>query len=107
VPLGRSFTLLAALFHVRFDHPYNGFIIGVRDTFVTAGLVEALRSGTIVGAALDVYEEEPYDGPLTDLPAEQILLTPHVASNTAEARQQMEAETVANLIKGLQACNAI
>lgn len=70
----------------------------------TAALIEALTSGTIAGAALDVYEEEPYDGPVMDLPADRTLLTPHVASNTRETRVQMEQETVNNLMQGLQHC---
>jgi phosphoglycerate dehydrogenase-like enzyme len=44
-----------------------------------ADLVEALREGTIGGAALDVFEHEPLDAtnPLWDLP--NVLVTPHVS----------------------------
>lgn len=43
-------------------------------------LVDALRAGTIAGAALDVFETEPLpeDSPLWDL--DSVLLTPHVAA---------------------------
>lgn len=60
-------------------------------------LYEALRSGTIAGAGLDVAVNEPLTGPLLDLP--QVILTPHVASNTYETRAQMELEAVNNLIE--------
>lgn len=51
----------------------------------TAALVDALRAGTIAGAALDVTEPEPLpdDHPLWDLPG--ALVTPHVANTWAMA----------------------
>lgn len=57
-------------------------------------LVEALKNKTIAGAGLDVFENEPElaDG-LTDL--ENVVLTPHIASATTRARNEM-AEIVAN-----------
>ena len=60
-----------------------------------------LNTGEIGGAALDVYEKEPYEGPLMALPAEKVLLTPHVASSAKETRIQMEEETIENLLRGL------
>ena len=64
-------------------------------------LLEALKSGKIAGAALDVFEQEPYKGPLTELP-DKTLLTAHVASSAKEARLKMEQETIDNLLKGLK-----
>jgi glyoxylate reductase len=53
-----------------------------------AALVAALERGDIVGAALDVYEHEPDVHPgLRRL--ENVVLTPHIASATAEAREAM------------------
>ncbi len=53
-----------------------------------AALVEALKSGTIGGAALDVFENEPSLAPgLAELP--NVVLTPHTASATYEARGAM------------------
>ncbi|MDG6251208.1 phosphoglycerate dehydrogenase [Methanocalculus sp.] len=60
-------------------------------------LYEALIIGTIAGAGLDVAVNEPLTGPLLDLP--QVIVTPHVASNTYETRAQMELEAVNNLIE--------
>lgn len=59
-------------------------------------LAEALKSGKIAGAALDVYPEEPYKGPLCD--CEQVVLTPHEATLTIETRVAMEDHAVENLV---------
>lgn len=60
-------------------------------------LFEALNSGKVAGAGLDVVVKEPYRGPLLSFP--QVIITPHVASNTIESRIAMEHEAVENLIK--------
>jgi glyoxylate reductase len=53
-----------------------------------AALVRALRDGTIAGAALDVFEDEPAVHPgLLEL--ENVVLTPHIGSATSEAREAM------------------
>ncbi len=60
-------------------------------------LVEALRSGEIKGAALDVYEEEPKMAPgLAELP--NTVLTPHTASATEETRAAMSELAAKNII---------
>ena len=59
-------------------------------------LVEALRSGTIAGAALDVFEDEPHVP--ADLHAmDNVITTPHIASGTHETRGAMGALMLANL----------
>ena len=63
-------------------------------------LYDALNSGHLSGAALDVFESEPYKGPLTSLP--NVILTPHIGSYASEARVRMETEAVDNLIEGLE-----
>jgi len=65
-------------------------------------LLDALRSGQLSGAGLDVFATEPYSGPLSDLP--QVILTPHLSSSAVESRRAMESEAADNLYLGL--CNA-
>ncbi len=59
-------------------------------------LIHALDNGIVSSAGLDVASVEPYKGPLLDYP--QVVITPHVASNTVESRQQMEIEAVENML---------
>jgi D-3-phosphoglycerate dehydrogenase len=62
-------------------------------------LSEALHSGHLSAAALDVFEQEPYQGPLTT--CNNIILTSHIGSLAREARQRMEIEAAENLLQGL------
>ncbi|MEX1357754.1 MAG: phosphoglycerate dehydrogenase [Gaiellaceae bacterium] len=71
-------------------------------------LVEALRSGKVAGAALDVFSEEPYSGPLLEL--ENVVVTPHLAASTAEAQDRaglIVAEQVAAALEGGLVTNAV
>lgn len=62
-----------------------------------AALVAALQAGTIAGAGLDVYENEPQLSPgLTALG--NVVLTPHMASATKEARRAMSQIAADNII---------
>ncbi|MDO8655093.1 MAG: D-glycerate dehydrogenase [bacterium] len=63
-------------------------------------LVKALQEKRIAGAALDVFEEEPNLSPgLVDL--ENVVLTPHVASASREARSKMAELAAQNIIAAL------
>jgi D-3-phosphoglycerate dehydrogenase len=65
-----------------------------------AALCEALLDGRLAHACLDVFQQEPYDGPLCTL--DNVTLTAHVGSYAWESRQLMEDAAVANLLKGLR-----
>ncbi|MCZ6508479.1 MAG: phosphoglycerate dehydrogenase [Acidobacteria bacterium] len=67
-------------------------------------LAEALRDKRLAGAYLDVFEEEPYSGVLTEF--DNVLLTPHIGSYAVEGRIAMEIEATENLIHGLAQASA-
>jgi D-3-phosphoglycerate dehydrogenase len=71
-------------------------------------LIEALESGKVAGAAVDVFPEEPYDGPL--LTAPNVVVTPHLAASTGEAQDRagaIVAEQVAAALQGGLVTNAV
>jgi len=71
-------------------------------------LVAALESGKLAGAAIDVFPEEPYDGPL--LRAPNVVVTPHLAASTEEAQDRagvIVAEQVAAALEGGLVTNAV
>lgn len=68
------------------------------DVLDESALVNALKSNRIMGACLDVFENEPpIDSPLLKLP--NVVLTPHIGASTVEAQREA-AVIVAKKIKG-------
>ena len=63
-------------------------------------LVEALKSGKLAGAALDVHENEPAMNPEL-MQMENVILTPHIASATIEVREKMTEQAVDAILKVL------
>jgi D-3-phosphoglycerate dehydrogenase len=71
-------------------------------------LLEAIRSGKLAGAALDVFSAEPYTGPLLEL--DQVVVTPHLAASTDEAQDRagvIVAEQVVAALDGGVVTNAV
>ena len=68
-----------------------------------SALADALNSGLIAGAGVDVFEHEPPDAghPLLCVDPERVILTPHSAGNTREASRRMGMEMADNIIAGL------
>jgi D-3-phosphoglycerate dehydrogenase len=70
-----------------------------------SALIEALKSGHLAGAGLDVFEAEPYHGPLASI--DTAVLTAHMGSYAAETRAQQEREALFNLVADLKAAGAL
>ncbi|SPB13883.1 gluconate 2-dehydrogenase [Caballeronia novacaledonica] len=68
-----------------------------------AALVDALKSGTLAGAAIDVYDEEPLaaNDPLRALP--NVLATPHIGYVSEELYRTFYGDTVRNIVEWLDA----
>jgi glyoxylate reductase len=66
-----------------------------------AALVEALRSGQIAGAGLDVFEEEPKLHPGL-LALENLALTPHIGSASRATRLKMATRAAENCVAALE-----
>jgi D-3-phosphoglycerate dehydrogenase len=62
-----------------------------------SALASALLSGRIAGAAIDVFEHEPYSGPLTEI--EHCILTCHMGSMSEDCRAAMETEAVEDVLR--------
>ena len=60
-------------------------------------LYDALKEKIIAGAAVDVFEEEPYSGKLIEL--ENCLLTCHMGASTIDSRTDMEVQAVEEAIR--------
>ena len=56
-----------------------------------------MQTGHIGGVAIDVFDQEPYSGPLINI--DRCLLTPHIGSASRECRAKMELESVEEIIR--------
>lgn len=72
----------------------RGGVINEQDLF------EALQSGHLGGAAIDVFEQEPYSGNLAEL--DRCLLTAHMGSMSVDCRTRMEIEATEEVVRFIQ-----
>jgi D-3-phosphoglycerate dehydrogenase / 2-oxoglutarate reductase len=93
-PLLRRPELLRMKEGARLVNTARGYLVD------EAALFGALVGGHLSGAALDVYQDEPYSGPLTTLP--QVLCTPHIGTLTRASRRAMELKAASNVVDFLQ-----
>ena len=79
------------------------FVNGGRGELVnTDALVEALNSGHLAGAGLDVFDQEPLPPDHPILSCEQVALTPHIADQTPEGVESLNEGCVTNVIAFLE-----
>ena len=99
---GHQFILGEEVFSMM--KPGSWFINMARgDMIDDNALSNAIKSGHISGAGLDVYPDEPYTGVLCD--NDRVMLSPHQATLTIETRNAMETRAVENLVNHLEGLN--
>lgn len=108
IPGGNGTVMTPAMFALM--RPGSVFVNAARGSLVDEdALIEALVSGHLYAAGLDVYRNEPdYDLRLRDLP--NVFLTPHVGSATMETRDKMGFDALDNIdavLAGRPALNPI
>lgn len=72
--------------------------VGRGDLIVEEDLIEALRTGRVAAAGLDVFQNEPnFDRRFLEFP--QVFLTPHMGSATVETRSAMARRAMENVVR--------
>ena len=69
---------------------------------VEQDLADALNSGRIYGAAVDVVSHEPIEADNPLLSAEKCIITPHISWAPKESRERLMQAAVENLVKYLE-----
>ncbi len=103
-PLSNETAHMIGEKELRFMKPTSIFVNPSRGELVDEeALARAIREGWIVGAGVDVFSKEPpsTDNPLISAAREgaSIVLTPHIAGATNEARQRIIQVTVENIVR--------
>ena len=98
VPLTRLTRRLITERELQTMKPSAAIINTARGEIIDEGaLAAALTSGRLAGAAVDVFENEPYSGILTGI--DQCILTCHMGSMTEDCRAAMETEAVEDVLR--------
>jgi D-3-phosphoglycerate dehydrogenase len=82
----------------------SAFLINVSRGGVvdTAAMIAALEEKRIAGAALDVFEQEPLPSDHPLLKMDNVIITPHIASYSAEAALQLRRDTARRVVEFFQ-----
>ena len=72
-------------------------IVSLSDSINEKDLYEVMVGGHLGGAAIDVFENEPYQGNLTEI--DRCLLTAHMGSMSVDCRSQMELEATKEVVR--------
>ncbi|MCH8905175.1 MAG: phosphoglycerate dehydrogenase [Bacteroidetes bacterium] len=105
VPLSKETKNLIGIAQFDMMKPSSIIIHTSRGGVVDESALEtALREKKIAGAGLDVYESEPYEGPLREF--ENVVMTAHMGSYAKESRIQMETMAAENLISAMEEIQA-
>ncbi|MFN8277046.1 MAG: phosphoglycerate dehydrogenase [Chitinophagales bacterium] len=100
----RNMMDAAAFAHMKKGSYFLNYSRG--DVVDIAALREALKSGHLAGAAIDVFPEEPekngaaFQTPLQGLP--NVILTPHIGGSTEEAQYNIGLDVTSKLIRYLE-----
>lgn len=79
----------------------SAYLVNTRGAVVDEeALYIALKKGKLAGAALDVFVQEPYTGKLAEL--SNVVLTPHVGSDTREAQLRSGLSLAEKIVKQLR-----
>src|SRR5699024_154687 len=82
--------------------PKSIIVNGSRGSVINeSDLIRALKNKIIGGAGLDVYEKEPIDRTNELINLDNVVLTPHIGSATAETREMMVEQGIKNLTAAL------
>lgn len=100
-PLTESTKNMIRLDHLRRMKPDVLLVNTARGGIINEeDLYTVLKEGRLGGVALDVFQNEPYDGPLKEI--ERCILTSHMGSMSVDCRSRMELEATEEALRFIQ-----
>ena len=100
VPLSRLTKNMIALKELEMMKPEANLINLSRGGIINEGdLYKVMKNGHLSGAAIDVFEKEPYNGPLKEI--NRCILTAHMGSMSYDCRALMEIQATEDVVRFL------